>query len=137
MPATALVQARIEPELKDEVHSLLEELGLDHSTFIRMAYKNVARNQRLPEDFTIKWPNYRSIDDLTPEEIKAHSTKDGEWIFDEYEGEFLKPEIVKKLNHYEKMIKEGREDELHLTKAMDIDEALQYLDKVASGEIKI
>ena len=45
---TALVQARVEPELKEDVELILSENGLDIPTAIRMYFTKIRRVQGLP-----------------------------------------------------------------------------------------
>jgi DNA-damage-inducible protein J len=51
MAATALVQAKIEPELKSVVEKYFADFGIDTSTAIRMFLKKVAHTRSIP--FTI------------------------------------------------------------------------------------
>ena len=51
MAATALVQAKIEPELKSTVEKYFADFGIDTSTAIRMFLKKVAYTRSIP--FTI------------------------------------------------------------------------------------
>ena len=48
MAATALVQVKIEPELKAEVEKCFAEFGMDTSTAIRMFLKKVAQTRSIP-----------------------------------------------------------------------------------------
>jgi DNA-damage-inducible protein J len=48
MANTALVQAKIEPELKIEVEKYLNDFGLDISTAIRIFFKKIVQEQRIP-----------------------------------------------------------------------------------------
>ena len=48
MAATALVQAKVEPELKSEVEKYFAEFGMDTSTAIRMFLKKVAQTRSIP-----------------------------------------------------------------------------------------
>ena len=45
---TALVQARVEPELKEDVESILRDNGLDIPTAIRIFFTKIRRVQGLP-----------------------------------------------------------------------------------------
>lgn len=49
------VKARIEPELKAEVHAVLEELGITPSQAIYMFYKMIQREHGIP--FSLMLPN--------------------------------------------------------------------------------
>ena len=48
MAATALVQAKVEPELKSEVEKYFAEFGMDTSTAIRMFLKKVVQTRSIP-----------------------------------------------------------------------------------------
>ena len=48
MAATALVQAKVEPELKSEVEKYFAEFGMDTSTAIRMFLKKVKQTRSIP-----------------------------------------------------------------------------------------
>ena len=47
---TALIQARVEPELKEDVESILHDNGLDIPTAIRIFFAKIRRVQGLPFD---------------------------------------------------------------------------------------
>lgn len=47
------LQVRLDPELKDEVTDLLNELGLGHTAAVRMLYRYIQHNRRLPFTPTI------------------------------------------------------------------------------------
>ena len=48
MANTALVQVKIEPELKIEVEKYLNDFGLDISTAVRVYFKKIVAEQRIP-----------------------------------------------------------------------------------------
>ena len=48
MAATALVQAKVEPELKLKVEKYFAEFGMDTSTAIRMFLKKVEQTRSIP-----------------------------------------------------------------------------------------
>jgi len=52
---TAKINARIDPELKGEVKSILQELGLSESEAIRVFYRQILHQKGLP--FEVKIPN--------------------------------------------------------------------------------
>lgn len=52
---TAIVRARMEPELKQETERILEQLGLNTTEAIRIFFKQVNLQRGLP--FEIKIPN--------------------------------------------------------------------------------
>ena len=52
---TAKINARIDPEHKGEVNSILQELGLSESEAIRVFYRQILHQRGLP--FEVKIPN--------------------------------------------------------------------------------
>jgi len=48
MANTALVQAKVEPELKAEVEKYLNDFGLDISTAIRIFFKKIVQEEGMP-----------------------------------------------------------------------------------------
>ena len=55
MPKTAMIRARVEPELKDRAEAMLEELGLSATTAITLFYRQIVRRGGLP--FEVRLPN--------------------------------------------------------------------------------
>jgi DNA-damage-inducible protein J len=55
MAKTAVVRARIEPELKADVEYILGELGLSPTDAVTLFYRQIKLNRGLP--FEIKVPN--------------------------------------------------------------------------------
>ncbi len=55
MPKTAMVRVRIEPELKTEVESIFNAVGLSAAEAITVFYRNVKLYRGLP--FEVKLPN--------------------------------------------------------------------------------
>jgi DNA-damage-inducible protein J len=55
MSKTAMIRARIEPELKEEVEVVLKKLGISVSEAIGMFYKQVKYQKGMP--FDVKIPN--------------------------------------------------------------------------------
>ncbi len=55
MVKTATVRARIEPQLKDKVEAIFQELGLSTTEAITIFYKQVELQKGLP--FEVKIPN--------------------------------------------------------------------------------
>jgi DNA-damage-inducible protein J len=55
MSKTATVRARIEPQLKEKVEAIFQELGLTTTEAINLFYKQVELQQGLP--FQVKIPN--------------------------------------------------------------------------------
>ncbi len=56
MSKTAIVRARIEPGLKNEVEDILSHLGLTASETILLLYRQIKLRRRLP--FTVSLPNH-------------------------------------------------------------------------------
>ena len=59
MPANALVQTRINPEIKEEAAAVLQAIGLTVSDAVRLMLTRVAREKALPFDPLI--PNEATI----------------------------------------------------------------------------
>ena len=55
MPKSAMIRARVEPELKERAEAMLEELGLSPTTAITLFYRQVVQSQGLP--FRVRIPN--------------------------------------------------------------------------------
>ena len=55
MSKTAMIRARIEPSLKDEVEKLFQRLGLTATSAINLFYRQVKLSKGLP--FDVKVPN--------------------------------------------------------------------------------
>ncbi|MEM9243781.1 MAG: type II toxin-antitoxin system RelB/DinJ family antitoxin [Pseudomonadota bacterium] len=53
MSKTAFIRARIEPELKNDVESILKELGISTSQMLTMLYKKIRRDKEIPIDLHI------------------------------------------------------------------------------------
>lgn len=53
MAKTALVQGRLDPNLKNEAENILKALGLSHSEFINIAYSLLRLRKGLPFDVRI------------------------------------------------------------------------------------
>ena len=74
MPNTATVYARIEPKLKEEVDSILKELGVTPSSLIQMLYSQIKLTKRIPFDISIPKKSI-FIEDLTKEELNYELLK--------------------------------------------------------------
>ena len=59
MHNTSFVRARIEPVLKTEAESILNELGITPTQAIKMLYKRIARDHEWPLE--LKIPNKETI----------------------------------------------------------------------------
>ena len=75
MANTAAVYARIDPDLKNEVESILSTLGLTPSSVVQMLYSQIKLTKGIP--FPICLPASRpvSIHDLTREQMNAELQK--------------------------------------------------------------
>lgn len=59
MAKDAMIRARVEPALKEEVEEILRELGLSTTQAITLFYQQVKLNQGLP--FEIRLPNRTTV----------------------------------------------------------------------------
>ena len=59
MSKTALIQARIEPNLKSEVEAILKEIGLSTSEAVTLFFKRVKMERGIP--FELKIPNAETL----------------------------------------------------------------------------
>jgi len=71
MPQTALIQVRVDKDLKNEIDELFNNLGLDTSTAIRMFLKQVERRRGLPFDVTLPLKMPLEYESLSREQIDA------------------------------------------------------------------
>jgi DNA-damage-inducible protein J len=55
MSKSAMIRARVEPDLKERAEAMLEELGLSPTTAITLFYRLVVQFQGLP--FRVRMPN--------------------------------------------------------------------------------
>ena len=74
MSNTATVYARIEPKLKEDVDSILNELGVTPSSLIQMLYSQIKLTKRIPFDISIHKKSI-FIEDLTKEELNYELLK--------------------------------------------------------------
>ena len=79
MPKTAIVQARIEPELKAKAEAILASVGLNTTTAITMFYTQMVNRREFPLE--IKVPNAETLsaiaelrDPKLREELKTHAS---------------------------------------------------------------
>jgi DNA-damage-inducible protein J len=90
---TETLSVRLDSNIREKATEILELYGLDISTFLRMTLHATVNQGAIP--YEIKYnPKFRSVASLTKEEIDENSTKNGNWLFDEEEGKFIRPEIV-------------------------------------------
>jgi DNA-damage-inducible protein J len=78
MSKTAMIRARTSPELKEEVESIFNQLGLTTTEAINLFYSQVKLNNGLP--FEVKLPSNNlkeSIEDIKLEKnLTSYSGKD-------------------------------------------------------------
>jgi DNA-damage-inducible protein J len=78
MPKTAVISARIDPELKHEAEEVFKELGLTATQAITLFYKQVELEHGLP--FAVRVPNEETRQALeqarTREKLESHNTLD-------------------------------------------------------------
>ncbi len=78
MPKTAVISARIEPELKHDAEEVFRELGLTASQAIRLFYKQVELERGLP--FAVRVPNAVTMEALeqarTRQQLEGFNTLD-------------------------------------------------------------
>ena len=83
MPKTAVISARIEPELKQGAEEVFRELGLTASQAITLFYRQVELERGLP--FAVRVPNDMSVEALeqarTRQQLESFNTLDD--LFDD------------------------------------------------------
>lgn len=62
MPKTAMIRARVEPELKREAENLFLELGMSATEAITLFYRQVTMHRGLP--FDVRVPNEETFEAL-------------------------------------------------------------------------
>ena len=94
MPNTAIVFARIDPNLKNDVDVILKELNVTPSSLIQMLYSQIKLTKGIP--FEIKLPNRAPvfIDELSKEELDKEIDKG---ILDVKEGKTHKADEIDKI----------------------------------------
>ena len=70
MPKTAVISARIDPELKQGAEKVFQELGLTATQAITLFYKQVVLERGLP--FAVRMPN-----EVTVEALEQARTRQG------------------------------------------------------------
>lgn len=76
---TAIVKARIEPELKAQSESVLKQLGMDMTGAIKIFLTQVVQRQALPFDVKIIQPNaltLRAIEDSYSGKLESFDSLD-------------------------------------------------------------
>lgn len=69
MAKSANIYARIEPEVKKEAESILEELGIPVSVAINMFYKKIIASKGMPFEIKIEDSGITDITNMSEEEI--------------------------------------------------------------------
>jgi len=69
MPQTALIQVRVDKNLKNDIDEIFNSLGLDTSTAVRMFFKQVERRRGLPFDVVIPSKMPLNYDSLSREQL--------------------------------------------------------------------
>jgi DNA-damage-inducible protein J len=69
MAKSANIYARIEPEVKKEAESILEELGIPVSVAINMFYKRIIASKGMPFEIKIEDSGTTDITNMSEEEI--------------------------------------------------------------------
>ena len=84
MAKSVTIRARVEPSLKEEGDSVLQQLGLSTSDFISMTYRQLVMHRGLP--FVAKIPNAETLAALEASRVAhgagEHETYDGPNAFD-------------------------------------------------------
>lgn len=82
MHKIAIVNARIEPKLKNEAESILHEVGLSPAEAVRLFYRQVILQKGLP--FEVRIPNKKTIKAMRDaNEGKTHKSKNVDDLFDD------------------------------------------------------
>lgn len=77
MAKTAMIRARVEPELKEQVESIFEQIGLSATDAITLFYKQVLIQQRIPFELSVAPQAKRqSIRYDTPPEVPTASIRE-------------------------------------------------------------
>ena len=69
MAKSANIYARIEPEVKKEAESILEELGIPVSVAINMFFKKIIASKGMPFEIKIEDSGITDITNMSEEEI--------------------------------------------------------------------
>ena len=73
MTKTAMIRARVEPQLKYQAEELFSQLGLSVTEAITLFYKQVTLQQGLP--FSIRLPNADTVEALQQARDRANLTE--------------------------------------------------------------
>ncbi len=76
MAKTAMIRARVEPDLKREAEELLSELGMSATEAITLFYRQVTMHRGLP--FDVRVPNAETLEALRQSrdgvDLEEHAT---------------------------------------------------------------
>lgn len=75
MAKSANIYARIEPEVKKEAESILEELGIPVSVAINMFYKKIIASKGMPFEIKLENDPLKDISKMTKEELEEEIMK--------------------------------------------------------------
>lgn len=75
MANTAVVYARIDPELKADVEDILSRLGLTPSSVVQMLYSQIKLTRSIPFPIALPWGRPLSIEELSTEQLNAELQK--------------------------------------------------------------
>ena len=85
MNKSAMIRARVNPELKEEVEYIFNELGLNATEAITLFYKQVLLNHGIP--FDLKIPNKTTLRTMqkTDKKKELHKYNSVEEMFDTWD----------------------------------------------------
>ena len=72
---TAILYARVEPDIKEQAEAILSTLGIPASNAINMFYRQIILRQGLPFDVSIPQQRPLSLNNLSEEELDAELEK--------------------------------------------------------------
>lgn len=72
---TAILYARVEPDIKEQAEAILSTLGIPASNAINMFYRQIILRQGLPFDVSIPQLRPLSLNNLSEEELDAELEK--------------------------------------------------------------
>ena len=83
MPKTATIHTRIEPEIKNQVDNILNELGISTTEAINLFFRQVIRYRGIPLDLRI--PNTETVAAINEAEqgIDLHKCENLDQLFKE------------------------------------------------------
>jgi DNA-damage-inducible protein J len=82
MSKTAMVRARVEPDLKDHAEAVFQRLGLNATQAITMFYKQVELREGLPFEVAIPTPTTAKTFDATDAGTDLIVCKDADDMFE-------------------------------------------------------